>query len=193
MMFNVLIIIILLDEVYIGVPLFFILSITLLFTYSKKQLVIYEDKVLVKTGLGWVKDLIYRNEITAWSERIIEAKPVVTFELSLKAGSEILSIVEMDYTNYDQIRDVLTEGVPYSEELEKSIVKKEKHIGGHALIAVSLFGILCASIFYFTLEEDRADGQGFRNRITFILSLLSLVCLTIGSFIINKETKQTDV
>lgn len=126
----------------------------LIYTGDKiDKLEIYKDRVEIKTISGKLKQIIYKNELTAWTETTHSSKGRSWQVLTLYAGEKKFRFSSNVYKNYEAVKEQLVHGIDRNSELELALKKKGLKRG--ALLFLCFGTILLVLFFYKYSNKNR--------------------------------------
>ncbi len=113
------------------------------------NLYIDDEKLIIKSALGYTASTIYLQDITGWGEIQREAKGVMYYILKLFTRNGTYTINAGNYTNYYMIKPRLVKHKPAVENWQAQFVLRENRgvISFLALIVLVCVGVIVSVLF----------------------------------------------
>lgn len=121
---------------------------------SFDSILIYSDRVVVKSILGYIKKTIYFSDITSWTEIPKQNNSSKWLELTIFTERTKYKLSSSIYNNYSHLKRTIV------KDKQRNLIKQRNWSRRNNLyyaIGTSLFGILClfaAYHFYITKDDE---------------------------------------
>lgn len=140
---------------YTALGVFFITVVTL-YVFIKlagyHSLTISAGKLVAKSVLGYTAQTIYLKDITGWFELPYKTKQQNYYELTICTETGKYTISSLNYSNYSDLKSVLTNGIPVDSQRLKQVLRLDDF---KALLGFVALGLICLTIVIKAIVPDK--------------------------------------